>query len=113
MAQAALTICHRCNKISRGDCCRAESERDNYEQRKLYRTARWRRVRKRVLMRDKGLCQACLAKGKLERGNHVDHKLRAIDRPDLFWNADNLQTLCHRCHSRKTRHEMTEPGGGE
>ena len=62
----------------------------------LYDSPRWRRLRKLVIYRDKGLCQMC----EIERGNEVDHKrpLRDGGRNEL----DNLQLLCSSCHSRKT-----------
>jgi 5-methylcytosine-specific restriction endonuclease McrA len=39
----------------------------------------------------------------------VDHIQPVRDRPDLAFDEDNLQTLCRRHHSRKTRQEMGFP----
>lgn len=74
------------------------TRRQNAENRKQYYTARWGRVRKQVLARDHYLCRECG-----EPGNQVDHVLRAEERPELFWQLENLQTLCRTCHSRKTQ----------
>ncbi len=41
-----------------------------------------------------------------ERYLHADHRTPIAIRPDLRLVLDNLQTLCDRCHNRKTRREM-------
>lgn len=88
----------RPNKRQREDTHRRRNEVD----RRRYCSARWGRLRKLILARDKGLCQECLRAGRTATGNQIDHIERAEERPDLFWRADNLQTLCAGCHSRKT-----------
>jgi 5-methylcytosine-specific restriction endonuclease McrA len=57
-------------------------------------TARWRKIRQRILERDQFTCQAC----GLE-GNTVDH----ITPRSLGGGDDefNLQCLCYRCNSAK------------
>jgi 5-methylcytosine-specific restriction protein A len=40
-----------------------------------------------------------------ERHLHADHRIPIAVRPDLSLVLDNLQTLCDRCHNRKTRRE--------
>ena len=40
-----------------------------------------------------------------ERHLHADHRVPIAARPDLRLVLDNLQTLCDRCHNRKTRRE--------
>jgi 5-methylcytosine-specific restriction endonuclease McrA len=40
-----------------------------------------------------------------ERHLHADHELPIAVRPDLRLVLTNLQTLCDRCHNRKTRLE--------
>lgn len=57
----------------------------------------WRLLREVILMRDGFTCAAC--KGY---GDQVDH----IDGDSHNNDHDNLQTLCHVCHSRKTRTEL-------
>ena len=37
-----------------------------------------------------------------ERHLHADHRIPIAVRPDLRLVLDNLQTLCDRCHNRKT-----------
>ena len=51
---------------------------------------------------------ACLRAGKATQGSEVDHIIPHKGDQDLFWDADNLQTLCRSCHSTKT---ASEDGG--
>ena len=65
-------------------------------------TARWQRLRRRVLAMDGYRCRACGRAGRLE----VDHK-RPVGRGrgGDVWAMGNLQSLCRGCHIRKTRAE--------
>lgn len=75
--------------------------------------ARWRRLRAMVLSQEP-LCRACLERGATTPATDVDHirprRLGGTDR------RDNLQALCHACHSSKTGREdrpaMTRGGRG-
>lgn len=58
----------------------------------------WRSIRIGILQRDRYTCRDC---GRF--GGHVDH----IDGDNANHSADNLQTLCLPCHSRKTATEQT------
>lgn len=42
----------------------------------------------------------CVSCGK--SAQVVDHIIPRKRRPDLFWNPDNWQSLCHACHNIKT-----------
>ena len=67
----------------------------------FYNSKAWRDVRELRIGMDRGICQIC---GK--PGNEVDHIIELT--PDNIYdemialNLDNLRTLCHRCHTRKT-----------
>lgn len=110
MAVAALRICRRCGKVTRGSCrCVVVLDhRANGVNRKRYFTARWSRLRAQILARDRHLCQACLRFGVTRAGDQVDHIANAELNPELFWSAGNLQTLCRTCHSQKTRRSDRE-----
>lgn len=57
-------------------------------------TARWRKIRQRILERDAYTCQACGMEG-----NTVDHIIpRSLKGTD---DEFNLQCLCTRCNSAK------------
>ena len=69
---------------------------------RITRTTRWKALRLKALDRDEWRCVQCNER----RGLEVDHVLPVRDRPDLAWSIDNLQSLCGRCHARKTRLEI-------
>ncbi|WP_443217487.1 HNH endonuclease [Sporolactobacillus sp. CQH2019] len=71
-----------------------------------YHTSQWRKLREAVLARDFHLCQECLRHGHIKSASHVDHIKAAVDHPKLFWDMDNLQSLCVSCHSHKTIEEQ-------
>lgn len=78
-----------------------------------YHTARWARLRWQVLLRDAFTCRMC---GKLEGDTArlvADHKTPHRGDARLFWDLDNLQTLCaDPCHnSVKQAEEQQTPGG--
>jgi 5-methylcytosine-specific restriction protein A len=78
-------------------------ERPEYSKR-LYKTARWRRLRKRVLSRNP-LCVECERQGRITPATVVDHIIPHKGNLELFWDEDNLQALCKPCHDRKTAKE--------
>lgn len=61
--------------------------------RKLYRTTRWRAVRAAQL-RAEPLCAMCLQMGKTRAATVADHKRAHRGDEALFWDPDNLQSLC-------------------
>ncbi|KKL81304.1 hypothetical protein LCGC14_1996070 [marine sediment metagenome] len=62
---------------------------------------RWQRISK--IYRGKNpLCVMCLAKGYTQEVEAVDHIIpKRLDSVD-FWDEDNWQSLCKRCHDLKT-----------
>ncbi|APW63527.1 HNH endonuclease [Paludisphaera borealis] len=65
-----------------------------------YNSADWKRVRARVLARDKKLCQVCLTRGRTTLANMVHHKLKRIEYPHLAYTESNLVSLCWGCHAK-------------
>lgn len=63
----------------------------------------WDKTRKRILSRDRHLCQPCLALGRVVPGNEVDH----VKPKSQGGNDDdtNLQAICNPCHKAKTSRE--------
>lgn len=78
----------------------------------IYRTARWLWTREDVLRRDHGLCQMCLATGRVAPGNEVDHIIELNDSnikdEEIVYGMDNLRTLCWQCH--RARHGQEASG---
>jgi len=65
------------------------------------RTKRWQVLRHVILERDGWQCRCCGDRRRLE----IDHVQPVRLRPDLAFDPRNLQALCPRCHTRKTRIE--------
>ena len=77
------------------------------EARRLYYTAAWQRIRATHLS-SSPLCVVCITEGRPVAATDVDHVRPHQGNHQLFFDATNLQSLCHACHSRKT---ATEDGG--
>ena len=73
------------------------SNTHNNPLRHLYGTARWARVRHDVLS-SQPLCVMCLSRDMVEPADTVDHIKPHRGDAELFWDRDNLQSLCKRCH---------------
>lgn len=71
----------------------------------FYHTAAWKRVRQAALMRDGGMCQACMERLRAgygirpNRATMVHHIKPVSERPDLALDLDNLRSLCAACHA--------------
>jgi 5-methylcytosine-specific restriction endonuclease McrA len=63
----------------------------------LYNTKEWRRLRYHQLQREP-LCAYCQALGKVTAANIADHKKPHKGNRVLFFDPDNLQSLCKSCH---------------
>ena len=63
----------------------------------FYHSKEWKQTRAEVLERDLYICQMCGA-----AGNIVDHIIPSLTDWNHRTDADNLETLCRRCHDLKT-----------
>jgi len=117
MPRAAPTYRQRLKVAARNRRDKAEGKirdlpnRDRQEAALFYASAPWRRLRRWFLNRNT-LCADPFGThadaGTIVPAEHVDHIKPRRDRPDLAFNPENLQALCHSCHSRKTRQETAE-----
>lgn len=71
------------------------SSRNEYQH--LYNTARWKRLRHHQL-RTHPLCAMCRDQGRLTPASVADHKTPHKGDTTLFYDPDNLQSLCKACH---------------
>lgn len=73
--------------------------------RHLYSTARWARLRKKIFKRDKHKCQATgvgLVGGRKHPHAAVcDHIVPHRGDLALFWDENNLQSVCKEWHDRE------------
>lgn len=76
----------------------------------FYRTARWKRLRL-IHLDAHPLCSDCIGVGLVVSATDVDHIRPHRGDARLFWDRRNWQSLCHRCHSRKTAREVWHGAG--
>jgi 5-methylcytosine-specific restriction protein A len=84
-------------------------DRKDKDIQKLYNTTTWRKLRDAHLMLHP-LCESCLEKGIINDGGgilEVHHKTPIstgktdIEKMGLAFDANNLRTLCQRCHTEE------------
>lgn len=63
---------------------------------------RWQKARKQFLAKQP-LCVVCQRAGKLTPATVVDHTKPHRGDKVLFWDENNWQPLCKKCHDCKTR----------
>lgn len=71
-----------------------------YNNDKRYKKYSWVKLRKRIIARDNNECQWCKSKGKVSKAEVVHHIKEANEYPHLFYDPDNLVSLCRNCHER-------------
>ena len=68
---------------------------------------RWQKLRNRFIAQHP-FCEQCMKQGRLTIATDIDHIKPHRGDPILLFDEENLQALCHACHSRKT---ASEDGG--
>ena len=69
--------------------------------RRLYGTARWRRLRLEVIRRDNWRCRRCGRYAAAGGPPEVHHLTPAEADPARFFDPANLETRCRECHFRE------------
>lgn len=104
---SGLTRKRYCEKHQNLDKIKAkeyDKQRDQTEERRWIHSVRWRNLsdlHKRMFP----LCAECLKKGRDEPVYLTDHIVPHQGDPTLFWDWDNLQSLCNACHEEKHRED--------
>lgn len=109
MADNPKMFCEKCRRM----WGRAKTERRQTSQRSRTTDAftsspKWKAFRKTILQRDNFSCQTHYRCGVVlaSDSNPVDHIVpRDVD-PERAFDASNCQTLCAKCHNRKTYWEQ-------
>lgn len=95
----------RLRQAASGEAERSRMRDRDAPWRAWYRTKRWLKLRKAVLLRDGWQCQAtgAMLVGKYPADNSavVDHKVPHRGDPALFWDIDNLQAVAKGWHDRE------------
>ncbi|QWY83662.1 HNH endonuclease protein [Rhizobium phage RHph_X2_26] len=74
------------------------------EYRKLYKTKEWQKLRLEQLY-DEPNCAYCARRGLFSAADVADHKRPHRGDRRLFFNRDNLQSLCKPCHDGEKQRE--------
>ena len=99
-----------CPNLTQGTYCTEHQSKNNkrYDYKRKNSTSRgynyrWQQERKAYLIRNP-LCENCLNKHDVIRAaTEVDHIIPHKGDMKLFWDAaNNWQSLCRSCHSKKT-----------
>lgn len=77
--------------------------KDDAARHRFYATKAWLTFRASVL-RDEPLCRRCAEADRLVIATHLDHIIPLAKGGEPL-DRDNVQPLCHPCHSEKTRIE--------
>lgn len=74
----------------------------------FYNSKQWKKLRDYKLSTNP-LCEHCKDKGVYKRADLVDHIVPITDQYDvLALDLNNLQSLCSRCHYRKTSRDNSK-----
>ena len=78
--------------------------RDNPEIAKKYHSKRWQRLRKQKLILNP-TCERCAKRKRYVPAYFVHHKEYITDKnyedDNVFFNIDNLESLCKKCHNEE------------
>lgn len=86
----------------------SDKRREGVTWRYLYNTRKWKEMRALHLLMSP-FCVDCVRDGKRTRATDVDHIRDHKGNKRLFYDKNNLQSLCHSCHSKKTMRENPHP----
>ncbi len=70
----------------------------------FYRLTPWLRLRESKI-NDNPICELCESVGSVSEARFIDHILNRILFEEFELEPINLQSLCSKCHSQKTRLE--------
>lgn len=116
MAQRPLRPCRHagCGVLTREGWCAKHKpkhqRRESAAWHDLYGLPIWQTLRKDQLLREP-FCVECARRGERVRATVVDHIVPHRGDRALFSDPKNLQSLCKRCHDRKTLMERRQRQG--
>lgn len=96
------TYCEKHRKQKSHETMLKHKRNDQFEA--LYHSSQWRKTS--LLYREHNpFCEKCLTNGKHTFGTSVDH-IKSLKLGGDPFDWDNLETLCAKCHNKKTREEQ-------
>lgn len=96
----------RCDKHQRSKS-RQQYETTRRKDRQFYKRKRWESVRSAKLNRTP-LCEDCWERGRVTPATEVHHVVERKVDPSRAYDLGNLQSLCKRCHARRSNAERRE-----
>lgn len=85
-----------------------EEMRNTQGRRDIHNASTWNKLRYLILKRDGGRCCLCGRSAADGVKLHVDHIKPVSIYPDLYYDPDNLQTLCEECNLGKSDLDDTD-----
>lgn len=113
MPTKAMRFCAKCRAMAvSGGLCeihrkaadKQAADRQEHQWQSMYQTSTWRAMRLAQLAKEP-LCQECMKEHRLTPATVADHAVVHRGNPALFYDPDNLQSMCASCHSSKTDRE--------
>lgn len=77
---------------------------------KFYKKGCWKNL-SAAYRREHPLCEQCAKEGRITPADVVDH-IREISDGGALMDWENLQSLCHSCHNKKTKAAARDRGRG-
>lgn len=103
--------CKKCASKAGVEKIKAETReemRNTQWRRDIHNASTWNKLRYLVLKRDGGRCCLCGRSAADGVKLHIDHIKPASIYPDLYYDPDNLQTLCEECNLGKSDLDDTD-----
>lgn len=115
MGQKPLRPCRHpgCSALTKSGYCTQHQKpkaerRESAQWHKLYGLPLWTdELRPDQLLREP-FCRICAQAGRRTKATVVDHVVPHRGNMALFADIGNLQSLCKRCHDKKTAQEMAQ-----
>ena len=70
---------------------------------RFYSSKQWKDVRRFTLRRDLYTCQQCFTNRASEVHHVIELTPENINDPMITLSLDNLESLCHNCHTKETK----------
>lgn len=80
------------------------------ETQSFYESPAWRKLR-RIKLAQMPLCEICYTNNRMEKATMVDHKIEIKDGGAAL-DIENLTSICHHCHNKKTAQERKKRKDG-
>ncbi|WP_051405107.1 HNH endonuclease [Bacillus cihuensis] len=104
-----MKLCDCCGKmhpdtercVCRREARRFNNQNKNPEMKKFFNSARWKKLRLKVLKRDQEVCLRCLIKyNVVVKDNLEAHHIKSrLNYPELTFEESNIITLCKSCNT--------------